>query len=59
MDDSQLETFIGKVDDIIEKVNTWDYSDASKEKYNAMLIALKEIAVQNIDDDAILDELFN
>jgi hypothetical protein len=59
MDDSQLETFIGKVDDIIEKVNTWNYSDATKEKYNAMLIALKEIAVNNIDEESILEWLFN
>jgi hypothetical protein len=55
MDNSQLETFIGKVDDIIEKVNTWNYSDATKEKYNAMLIALKEIAVNNIDEESILE----
>jgi hypothetical protein len=59
MDNSQLETFIGKVDDIIEKVNTWNYSDATKEKYNAMLIALKEIAVNNIDEESILEWLFN
>jgi uncharacterized protein (UPF0305 family) len=59
MTDSQLETFIGKVDDIIEKVNTGDYSEATKEKYNAMLIALKEIAINNIDEESILDGLFN
>jgi hypothetical protein len=59
MDDSKLEIFIGKVDDIIEKVNTWNYSDATKEKYNAMLIALKEIAVNNIDEESILEWLFN
>jgi hypothetical protein len=50
MDDSALENFIGKVDDILEKVATGDYSDATKEKYNAMLLALSEIAVDNIDE---------
>ncbi len=59
MTDSQLETFIWKVDDIIEKVNVGSYSEATKEKYNSMLIALKEIAVNNIDEQSILDGLFN
>lgn len=59
MDDSALENFIGKVDDILEKVATGDYSDATKEKYNAMLLALREIAVDNIDEWDILEGLFD
>ena len=59
MSNSQLETFIWKVDAIIEKVNTWDYSEKTREKFNAMLIALKEIAVDNIDEESIFDWLFN
>lgn len=59
MNDDQLNTFIDKVDVIIEKVEIWDYSDTIKSKYNAMLLALKEIAIDNIDNDIILDGLFD
>jgi len=59
MDDSKLETFIGKIDDVLEKVENGDYSDTTKQKYNAMLIALKEIATDNLDKGEILDGLFN
>lgn len=59
MDDSSLESFISKVDWLLEKIEAWNYSDETKIKYNSMLLALKEIAVDNIDEDTILDELFN
>ena len=59
MNNSQLETFIGKVDVIIEKVNTWNYSPIIKDKYNSMLIALKELATDNLDGDNLLEGLFN
>ncbi len=59
MTDDQLNTFITKVDDIADKVNTGDYSDATKDKYNAMLDALREIAEDNLDStDDLLDGLF-
>ncbi len=59
MSDDQLNTFITKVDDISEKVNTGDYSDETKEKFNAMLDALREIATDNLDwEDDIIDSLF-
>jgi len=60
MDDTKLNVFIEKIDWISEKVNLWDYSEELKEKFNAMLDALKEIAEENLDDegDDILDSLF-
>ncbi len=51
MDDTKLNTFIEKIDSIVEKVNIGDYSDVVKEKYNAMLLALREIAVENLDEN--------
>ena len=59
MDDTQLNALISKIDDISEKVNTGDYSDETKEKFNAMLDALREIATDNLDwEDDIIDSLF-
>ena len=60
MTDDQLDTFITKIDDIAEKVENWDYSDETKEKFNAMLDALREIAEENMDstEDDLLDGLF-
>ncbi|MFC1797695.1 hypothetical protein ACFLY2_00465 [Patescibacteria group bacterium] len=55
MDNSQLDTFITKVDDLLEKVANGNYSDATKDKYNAMLNALKEIAMDNKEEESILD----
>lgn len=49
MGDSELKIFISKINDIIEKVNNWDYSNSTKEKYNSMLIALKEIVMSNMN----------
>jgi len=59
MNDSYLEAFIWKIDDILVKVKNWNYSDSIKEKYNAMLYALKDIAVNNLDEENIFDWLFN
>ena len=59
MDDDQLNTFITKIDDIAEKVDNGDYSDETKEKFNAMLDALREIAEENLDStDDLIDGLF-
>jgi len=60
MNDDQLNTFITKIDDISEKVNTGDYSNEKKKKFNAMLDALREIAEDNLDstEDDLLDGLF-
>jgi uncharacterized protein (UPF0305 family) len=59
MDDEGLNTFIDKIDDIAETVETWDYSNETKEKFNAMLDALREIAEDNLDiEDELLDWLF-
>jgi len=61
MDDTKLNTFIAKVDAIIEKINAWNYSSEKIVKYNAMLNALKEIALDNLDSNTDLDieSLFN
>lgn len=58
MDNSQIDVFIGKIDDILEKVENWNYSDETRIKYNFMLLALKEIAVDHIDEEDLLDGLF-
>ena len=59
MDDTKLETFIGKIDALVNKIQDGNYSSAIKEKYGAMLWALRDIAMDNLaDDDSILDGLF-
>lgn len=50
MDNDKLNAFIDKIDGITEKVNNWDYSDETREKFNAMLNALREIATDNINE---------
>ena len=50
MDNEQVDTFIGKINAISEKVEAWDYSYETKEKFNAMLGALKELAEESIED---------
>lgn len=60
LDNSQLEILVEKIDALIEKVNTGTYSTVVKEKYTALLLALKEISVEKMDvDDLDLDALFN
>ena len=59
MDDSDLDVFVSKIEDILEKVEIGNYSDGVKEKYNAMLLALLEIALDNIDDESIFEWIFD
>ena len=59
MDDSDLDVFISKIEDILEKVEIGTYSVAVKEKYNAMLLALLEIALDNMDDESIFEWMFD
>ena len=47
MDDSALENFIGKVDDILEKVATGDYSDATKDE--TQLLKENKTIIKNIN----------
>ena len=59
MSDDKIESFVWKIDDLVVKVNNSTASDLTKEKYNAMLMALREIALENLDeDDSLLDSLF-
>lgn len=58
MNNDQLNVFIDKIDVIAERVETGDYSDETREKFNAMLDALREIATDNIDEEDLLDGLF-
>lgn len=60
LNDESLNVLITKIDDLIEKVNTWDYSTEVKEKYTALLLILKELAVDNVDElDSEIQDLFN
>ena len=53
---TQLETLVWKIDNLIDDVNNWNYSDDSKAKYNTMLLALRELVVEYMDnDDNVLD----
>jgi hypothetical protein len=62
MSDSRLETLLGKIDDMIADVNnSSSYSDSTKEKFNTMLLALREIVVgymNNNEDVLDIDSLF-
>ncbi len=49
MDDDNLETLIEKIDTLSLKVNSGEYSYSVQTKYNAMLLALREIAVENLN----------
>jgi hypothetical protein len=49
MDDEKLNAFIVKIDSLSETFNAWNYSLETKEKFNVMLGALREIAIDNLD----------
>ncbi len=54
--DSKIETLIWKIDDLIADVNVWNYSDTTRAKLNTMLLALRELALEYMDNDEdILD----
>ncbi len=44
----KINNLVWKIDTLIEKVNNWTYSDEKKEKLNAMLESLKEIATERL-----------
>ena len=58
LSDSKITILLGKIDDLIEKVNDSDsYSDDTKEKFTAMLEALREI-VTDTEPELNIDWLF-
>ena len=59
LDNDKLQTVVDKIDTLLEKINTWNYSQATKNKYNATLIALKELILEKIEWDIDLDSVFN
>jgi len=54
--DSKLESIVEKIDDMIAEVNESNRSDETKARLNTMLLALRELVIEYIDnDDDILD----
>ena len=54
MSNSRLEILIDNIDELLEKIdNSSDYSIESKEKYNYILWALKEIAQDKLDSEEL------
>jgi hypothetical protein len=51
-DDAKLKIVVWRIDTLINDVNTtWnDYSDSTKIKLNTMLLALRELILENMDD---------
>ena len=59
MSDDKLNTLIEKIDILSEKINDWNYSSTTKQKYNSILSALRELAVENLDENEMnIDNLF-
>jgi hypothetical protein len=59
MSDDKLNILIEKIDLLSEKVNAWNYSQVTKQKYNSILSALRELAVENLWENEInIDNLF-
>lgn len=59
LDNDKLTTLVEKIDELAEKINWWNYSDTTKEKYNSVLLALRELAIENLEEDEIdIDSLF-
>lgn len=60
MDDNKLNEFVTKIDALIEKINSSNtYTDVVKEKYISMLLALRDLALENVDEWNIIENLFN
>ena len=59
MSDSKLNNFIEQIDLVLERIKIWNYSNTLKVKYSAMLSALKEIALENLEEILDFDSLFN
>jgi hypothetical protein len=62
MSDDKLEVLINRIDAALVQINNWNYSGATKEKYTALLEALREMAedeLNNSEQDVFdLDSLF-
>ena len=62
MTDAQLTALIEKIDNLINEVNqSLTYSDSLKEKFNTMLLALRELAQEHMINNANIlniDSLF-
>lgn len=50
--DEKLKIVIWRIDDLVVEINTWDYSSDTKEKYNTMLLAIRELVVENLNDSS-------
>ena len=62
LSESKLNTLANRIDQMIIDVNEWDHSDDVKEKFNTMLLALREIVLDNMDnyeDPLNIDSLFD
>jgi len=59
MNDEILNNLINKIDELSIKINNWNYTVATKQKYNSILLALRELAIENLDVNNInIDNLF-
>ncbi|MDD2871714.1 MAG: DUF2202 domain-containing protein [Candidatus Gracilibacteria bacterium] len=60
MDDAKLNEFVTRIDALIADINSNDkYSTVLKEKYTSMLLALRDLALENVDEGSFIDNLFN
>lgn len=52
LNDNQLKIVIWRIDNLITKINTWDnnYSTVAQVRLNTMLLALRELVLENITD---------
>jgi len=48
LDNSKLKLLVDKIDDLLDSINTWDYTKLEKVNYNALLFALKELSLDRI-----------
>ena len=53
MSDDKLYTLIEKIDALSAIINDWNYSSVIKQKYNPLLLWLRELALENFDGDSI------
>lgn len=61
LSESELSTLIWKIDNMISEVNTWNYSNETKTKFNTMLLALRELVLEytdNVENTLDIDSLF-
>ncbi|USN59291.1 MAG: hypothetical protein H6767_04410 [Candidatus Peribacteria bacterium] len=53
LDDTKLNTLIERIDALAEKVQAGNYATTTKQKYSAMLGALRELAVENLGTEEL------